>query len=61
MLVDLNSDELQILRALLICDRQNVKGLPQIMREGIVLKLHAALEQVNEESISEHSSFYRVH
>jgi hypothetical protein len=61
MLVDLNSDEIRILRALLICDQQNVKRLPQVMRERIVLKLHAALERVIDECISEHSSFDRVH
>jgi hypothetical protein len=56
MLVDLNCDEIRILRALLIGDQQSAKGLSQAMRERIVLRLHAALELANEESIFEHLS-----
>ena len=60
MPVDLNIDEIRILRALLIGDQQNVKGLSQATRERIVLKLHTALESANEEAISAHCSTDRV-
>jgi len=42
--VSLTEQEVKILRALLMANQQMIEPLPQTIRERIVLKLHAALE-----------------
>ena len=46
MIVDLTDEEIRVLRALLIYDSRSIEDLSEIMRQRIVLKLHAALEQI---------------
>ena len=61
MTIDLNDEEIKLLRNLLTGRWPQDEELPLFLREQIVLKLHAALEGMYSDGSLERDTGFRVH